>query len=384
MAGRSKSSKKIWPDRTLLAATLLLACFGLVMVFSSSAMMSEERYGSAYLFVRKQLAWDFLGLLALLVCTRIDYHRWQRWAYLLLGASVFGLVGVLAVGPVIKGARRWIHLGPISFQPSELAKLALILVLATFLDRHKSQVKDFQNGFVPLMLFIGLICGLIVLEPDLGSAVLLASVGLIMIFLAGARGLHLLSMVGAASVPLYFLLFHVGFRRRRLMAFMDPWADPQHAGYQITQSMMAFGSGGIWGKGLGASELKLLYLPDPHTDFIFPIIGEELGFIGAVAVILLFVFWGWRGWQTTRRAPDLFGQLLAAGITSWVLLQAMINMAVSCGLLPTKGLPLPFISFGGSSTVITMAAVGILLNISAQGTWEKIPEFRRHQRVRLR
>jgi cell division protein FtsW len=204
-----------------------------------------------------------------------------------------------------------------------------------------------------------------------------------MMFLAGVRWEHMAATAAAASVPLYFLLFHVPFRRRRLLAFLNPWADPQHAGYQVTQSMIAFGSGGLFGKGLGASTLKQLNLPDPHTDFIFPIIGEELGFVGALTVILLFVYWGWRGWQTAKRAPDLFGQLLAAGITSWVLMQAAINMGVSCGILPTKGLPLPFISFGGSSMVITMAAVGILLNVSAHGSWEKVQTFRR-SRVRDR
>ncbi len=372
---------KVWPDRGLLVATLLLASVGLVMVFSSSAVMSEERYGSAYLFLRKQLAWDALGLVFLFICLRVDYHRWQKWSYFLLGTSIVALVAVLAVGPLIKGARRWIHMGPVSFQPSELAKLALILVLATYLDRHKSQVKDLPRGYVPLMGIIGVVCGLIVLEPDLGSAVLLATVGIILLFLAGARWKHLFSTVAASTVPLYFLLFHVAFRRRRLLTFLNPWADPQRGGYQITQSMMAFGSGGIWGKGLGASTLKLLYLPDPHTDFIFPIIGEELGFLGALALIALFIYWGWRGWQTAKRAPDLFGQMVASGITSWVLFQAAINMGVSCGMLPTKGLPLPFISFGGSSMVITMAAAGILLNVSAQSSWDKVQTFSR-SRVR--
>jgi cell division protein FtsW len=227
------------------------------------------------------------------------------------------------------------------------------------------------------MGLLGLTCGLIVLEPDLGTSVLLGCVGFIMMFLAGARFSHILATMGLSLIPLYVLLFRVAFRRRRLMAFLNPWADPQHAGYQITQSLMAFGSGGLWGKGLGASDLKQLHLPDPHTDFIFPIIGEELGFVGALAVIGLFVYWGWRAWQTAKRAPDLFGQLLASGISCWILLQAALNMGVSCGILPTKGLPLPFISFGGSSMVITMAAVGILLNISAQCSWEKVQTLSR-------
>jgi cell division protein FtsW len=240
--GITKGRKNIWPDRGLLVSTLLLASVGLVMVFSSSAMMSEERFGSAYLFLRKQLLWVSLGLLVMFICLRIDYHRWQKWTYPIMGISLFALIAVLFIGPVIKGAQRWIHIGPINFQPSEMAKLALILVLATYLDRHKSRIKDFFKGFLPLMGVVALVCGLIVLEPDLGSAVLLASVGVLMLFLAGARGEHLGMCVAASFVPLYFLLFHVPFRRRRLLAFLNPWADPQHAGYQITQSMMAFGS----------------------------------------------------------------------------------------------------------------------------------------------
>ena len=208
---------------------------------------------------------------------------------------------------------------------------------------------------------------------------LLGATGLIMLFLSGASSVHLLGMLGACSLPLYYELFHVGYRYRRLMSFLNPWADSSGTGYQLTQSLLAFGSGGLFGKGLGASQLKLLYLPDPHTDFIFPVIGEELGFIGAMGVVLLFVFWGLRGWQVAKRAPDLFGQLLAAGITCWVLIQATINMGVSCGLLPTKGLPLPFVSFGGSSLIITMSAVGILLNISAQATAGNLPVERRRR-----
>jgi cell division protein FtsW len=328
------------------------------------------------------MLWDCVGLLALFISMRVDYHHWQRWSYPLLGISWLGLALVLVIGPVIKGARRWIHLGPISFQPSEVAKLALILSLASFLDRRQSQLKDFTKGFLPAMAMIGITCGLMVLEPDLGSPMMLGAVSIMLLFLAGARWKHLIQTGLATLPPLYFLLFHVGYRRRRLMAFLNPWSDAQNAGYQITQSILAFGSGGVFGKGLGASTLKLLYLPDPHTDFIFPIIGEELGFVGAVGLILIFIFWGLRGWQTAKRAPDLFGQLVAAGITSWVLLQAAINMGVSCGLLPTKGLPLPFISFGGSSLVITMVAVGTLLNISAQGHWERIQSYRK-MRVKL-
>jgi cell division protein FtsW len=354
-----------------LIVTLLLLGLGLVMVFSASANMAEERFGSAYLFVRKELLWDALGCTALLICMRLDYHRWQKVSLVLLALAFVLLTAVLVVGPVVKGARRWIPLGFMNFQPSEIGKLAIIVWMADFLDRHRSQIGDLRRGFLPPLIVLGLVCVVILKEPDLGTPMLLGTTGLVLMFLAGARTLHILGMIALSLPPLYYQLFHVGYRYRRLMSFLNPWADPSGAGYQLTQSLLAFGSGGLLGKGLGASQLKLLYLPDPHTDFIFPVIGEELGFIGGVGVILLFVLWGLRGWQVVRHAPDLFGQLLAAGITCWVLIQAAINMGVSCGLLPTKGLPLPFVSFGGSSLIITMCAVGILLNISAQASTVK-------------
>lgn len=352
------------------------------MVFSASANMSEERFGSAYLFVRKQIIWDVLGVVVLFYCMRMDYHRWQRWSMQLLVIAFVLLALVLVIGPVVKGARRWIPLGFMNIQPSEVAKLAILVWLADFLDRHRSQIRDLRNGFIPPLLVLGLLCAFILKEPDLGTPLLLGVTGMILMFLAGASSLHLLSVVGLSLIPLYYEIFHVGYRYRRLMSFMNPWADASGTGYQLTQSLLAFGSGGLFGKGLGASQLKLLYLPDPHTDFIFPVIGEELGFIGALGVVLLFVFWGLRGWQVAKRAPDLFGQLLAAGITCWVLIQATINMGVSCGLLPTKGLPLPFVSFGGSSLIITMCAVGILLNISSQSFAERVTVERRRPRSR--
>jgi len=358
--------RRVLIDQPLLFCTLALLALGLVMVFSASANMAEARYGSAYLFVRKELLWDILGFIVLFGCIRLDYHKWQKVSVGLLSIAFVLLAVVLVIGPVVKGARRWIPLGFMNIQPSEVAKLAVIIWLADFLDRHRSQIQDFRKGFMPPLIVLGLLLVLILKEPDLGTPLLLGTTGLILLFLAGARTIHLLGIMVVSLVPLYYELFHVVYRYRRLMAFLNPWADAGGAGYQLTQSLLAFGSGGLLGKGLGASQLKQLYLPDPHTDFIFPVIGEELGFVGAVSVIVVFIYWGLRGWSVAKRAPDLFGQLLAAGITCWVLLQAAINMGVSCGLLPTKGLPLPFVSFGGSSLIITMAAVGILLNISGQ------------------
>jgi cell division protein FtsW len=372
-------------DRPLFLSTLLLLSLGLVMVFSASAGMSEERFGSAYLFVRKQLLWDALALGIMLMCMRMDYHKWQKLAWPLLLIALVLLIAVLQFGPVIKGAQRWLPLGFMNIQPSEVAKLATIVWLADFLDRRRSAIYDLKKGFLPPMIVLGVVCALILVEPDLGTPILLGTTGLLLLFLAGARTMHLGGVVLLSLGPLYYELFHVSYRARRLMSFLDPWADASGTGYQLTQSLLAFGSGGLFGKGLGASQLKMLYLPDPHTDFIFPVIGEELGFIGALFVLLLFVFWGIRGWQVAKRAPDLFGQLLAAGITCWVLFQAAINMGVSCGLLPTKGLPLPFVSFGGSSLLITVAAAGILLNISSQTQARRVkasesPRFRRRRR----
>ncbi len=356
------------PDLPLLLLTLGLVALGLLMVFSASANMADTRYGSPYLFLRKQVVWDLLGIAALFVGLRINYRVWAKWAVLGLLLSVVLLILVLFIGPVVKGAQRWIVLPGFTFQPSELAKICTVLWMAAYLDRHTSQLSDFMKGVAPALGVLCAVCVLILKEPDLGTPMLLSAVSFILLYLAGAR-LRPLGLVGlAALVPLYFELFRVKYRYRRLMAFLDPWADPSGAGYQLTQSMLAFGSGGLFGKGLGASELKLLYLPDPHTDFIFPVIGEELGFVGASFLVLTFVAWGLRGWKIARRAPDLFGHLTAAGITSWVLLQAVINMGVSVGLLPTKGLPLPFVSFGGSSLVITLFAAGILLNISTHST----------------
>jgi cell division protein FtsW len=377
-----KVKKKVFRfDRALVGFTLALLVVGMVMVFSASSGMSENRFGSPYLFFRKQLLWDAIGILMMLITMRIDYHAWQRWALPLLAVSAVGLAAVLVVGPVVKGARRWFHMGPVTFQPSELTKLALILWVASFLDRHRSQIPQLKKGFIPPMLVVGLTCALILKEPDLGTPLLLSCICMMLLYMAGARMTHIFGTLFLASAPLYYELFHVGYRQKRLMAFLNPWANSQGAGYQLTEALMAFGSGGIFGKGIGASQLKQLALPDPHTDFIFPVIGEELGFIGAFGLVALFVLWGWRGWQTVRRAPDLFGQLLAAGITCWVLLQATINMAVSMGLLPTKGLPMPFVSFGGSSIVITLIAVGILINISAQ-SFGQAPQVERRRRDR--
>jgi len=382
---RSKASvkqrRRIIVDQPLLWATLGLLLVGMIMVFSASSGMSEERFGSPYLFFKKQLLWDVLGIGVMLIVMRIDYHRWQRWVIPLMIVSVITLIAVLFVGPVVKGARRWIHLGPINFQPSEIAKISLILWMSSYLDRHRSQLQSLKDGFLPALGVMGVICVLILKEPDLGTPMLLATVCFMLMYLAGARMWHLVATLLLASIPLYYQLFHVGYRARRLMAFLDPWANAQGAGYQLTQALLAFGSGGLFGKGIGASQLKQLSLPDPHTDFIFPVIGEELGFVGAMGLVCLFIFWGTRGWKTARRAPDLFGQLLAAGITCWILLQATINMGVSMGLFPTKGLPMPFVSFGGTSILITMAAVGILLNISSQcpATENTKPQRRRRE-----
>lgn len=367
----------LWVDQPLLLATVILMGLGFVMVFSASAPIAAEQYGSPYLFFRRQLAWDLLGLLSLWGLARLDYHRLQSLARPLFLFSLVGLVAVLLFGREISGARRWLRFGPIGVQPSELAKLMTIVLLADFLDRKKSALKRFWRGFAPSLLALGLVAVMILLEPDFGTSMLISAVGLTLLFLAGVRWMHLAGLLLASAPFVYDLVFTVPYRRRRLMAFLNPWADPQGAGYQMVQSFLALGSGGLWGKGLGQSTLKQLSLPQPHTDFIFPIIGEEMGFMGAMAVLTLFGLWGLRAWRVARRAPDLFGQLLGAGIVCWILYQALFNVAVAVGLLPTKGLPLPFVSFGGSSVVMTLSAVGILLNISHQSQMQKIQTLRK-------
>ena len=349
----------------LLFSTAALTVLGLVMVLSSSSVSAYERYGSSFLFFKRQLAYAAVGSVGLWLGSRIRCRAWQRLCVPLLGISILLLVLVLhpAFGTTAGGSARWIELGPVTVQPSELAKLALVTFAAALLARRWRQLADVRRLAMPLGPVVGVVCGLILLQPDMGTAVIVVGSAFLVAFAAGGRLKHL--AVGAAGMgALGFGLMYVeGYRWARFLSFVDPWADPQGSGYQTIQSLIALTSGGPLGVGLGASRQKWSYVPNAHTDFIFSIIGEELGLLGALAVLGLFGMLLFAGIRIAVRAPDAFGRLLAAGITGWFGVQAVVNLGAVSGLLPITGVPLPFVSFGGSSLVVSLTAVGILVSI---------------------
>lgn len=351
-------------DIFLLSVVLFLVFIGVVMVFSASAIVSHEKFDTSYLFLIKQIIWTVMGVFLMLVLARIDYNKLQKFSRPLMVFSFSLLVLVLLIEP--GEIKRWLKFGMVNFQPSEMAKICLILYIADVLDRKGSKLQDFKKGLLPILAVAGVFLILIYAEPDLGTAVILGLVVLAMLFMGGVRLSHLLSLVLASIPLLYFAVFHVAYRRERILTFINPWADAQRIGYQIVQALLALGSGGFFGKGLGASRAKLFFLPEPYTDFIFSIIGEELGFLGASLIIFLFVIIAWRGLHIATRAPNQFGNLLAAGITFLITFQAVLNISIVTACLPTKGITLPFLSYGGSSLVFSLAGVGILLNISRQ------------------
>lgn len=360
--------RKNWhsPNKVLFLITCGLVVFGVIMIYNASAIMAERRFGDSTLFLKKQLLWAIMGLFVMIAVSKIDYNLWQKLSPYLLIISFFLLLAVLIVGKEIGGARRWLKLWVFTFQPSELAKIAMIIYLARSLDKKRAKLKDFKIGVLPHLIILGIFFGLILIEPDLGGAIILASVGLIMFFMGGVKLLHLsylgLGMLSCAVIS----IIGSNYKMRRILGFLDPWADPQSKGYHIIQSLTAFGSGGVFGRGLGNSQQKLFNLPEPHTDFIFPIIGEEWGLVGALTIVFIFIVFAWQGRKISLKAPNLFGSFLAAGITFLITFQAVINIAVVTGCLPTKGLALPFLSFGGSSLMFSLIGVGILLNISRQ------------------
>lgn len=350
----------------LFAAALVLLSGGVVMVYSASAIMAAERLHDPFHFLKKQLVWAGVGGLALWAALRTDYRRLERLMKpaLVLAVVLLLLVLVPPFGQSINGTRRWLRMGPASFQPVELAKLALVVYLAGFLARHADRLREFRRGVLPPLLVAGFLAVLVLQQPDLGNCLALIAVTFALLFLAGARLGHLAAIVLSAVPLLVVAVLMAPYRLRRIMSFLDPWEDPRGSGFQIIQSYLALGSGGLTGRGLGESRQKLFYLPESHTDFIFAILGEELGLIGALAVVALFVVLIWRGLRIGLRTPDPFGAYLALGITALIAIQTIVNLGVVTGLLPTKGLPLPFVSFGGSALVITMLSTGVLLNIS--------------------
>jgi len=351
----------------MFVVTLVLVFVGLVMVFSASAVMAKERYHSGYFFLLRQLGWALAGFIAMLMGMRIDYRKLKHPAvvFSLLGLTTLMLISVFFLDRS-HNTHRWIHFGGFSFQPSELAKPVLILFLAFFLEGRAKSIHDWRNTLLPAVLPTLIFVGLIVFQPDLGTAIACAVVTICILFVAGLALKYLAYAFVGSLVPLYFLIFHVAYRRDRILAFLDPYSDPQGRGFHIIQSLIAVSTGGLTGVGLMEGKEKLFYLPEPHTDFIFSVLGEEFGLLGCVTVVLLFAMFLWRGMRTALRTQDTFGRFLAVGITSMVVVQALINISVVLGLMPTKGIPLPLISYGGSSLFITLGCIGVLLNVTKQ------------------
>jgi cell division protein FtsW len=353
-------AKRVSVDRWLFTVTLF-------MVFSASAVMAKERYGSGYTFLLRQLAWAVGGIAAMVVAMKLDYRRYKHPAvvFSFLGVTSLLLISVFLLDRA-HNTHRWIHFGGFSIQPSEMAKPALILFLAFFLESRINAMHDWRNTLLPAVAPTLVFLALIVFQPDLGTAIACAAITACMMFVAGLDLRYLGYAFVASLLPLYFLIFHVAYRRDRILAFLNPYSDPQRSGFHIIQSMIAVSTGGITGVGLMEGKQKLFYLPEPHTDFIFAVTAEELGLVGSLIVIALFAIFLWRGLRTAVRTQDMFGRFLAVGITSMVVVQAFINISVVLGMMPTKGIPLPFVSYGGSSLFVTLACVGVLLNVSKQ------------------
>ena len=361
----NRNIKKNEADFIVLFATMTLLAIGIVMVFSASWYMVSASRGDVYFQLRRQAFWALLGIGGMLFFSNYDYWKLKRWTNLSMLVSVILLLAVFTpIGIEINGARRWLGVGGLTGQPSDLAKVALLLFAAAYLSRKDIQVKNFLTGTFPVLAIMGTFFLLILMQPDLGTAVAMAGTVMVVVFVAGMP-LKQLSLIGIATLPMVaYLMASEPYRLRRLMSFRDPWADPLDTGYQIIQSLYALGPGGLFGVGLGHGRQKMFYLPEPHSDFIFAVIGEELGFIGTSSVVILFALLLWRGFKVALMAPDSFGSLLATGITAMIGLQALINMGVVTGSIPVTGINLPLISAGGSSLLFTMCSIGVLLNIS--------------------
>ena len=354
-------------DIILLLVTLILITIGTVMIYSSSSILAMKRFNDGQFFLKKQIFFVLLGLGIMVLMTKIPYDQLKKFAYPGILVSVVLLILLLIphVGIRAGGATRWLKLGVFSFQVTEVVKVSVVLFLAHFLTKKSGHITDFKRAVLIPLLVILLIVGLIILEPDFGTAVIITVIMMLMFYLSGCRILHLAGIVALFAPAGIFLLLHKSYRLARLTTFLDPWKDPQRSGFQIIQSLLSFGSGGTFGVGIGDGMQKLFYLPEPHTDFILSIIAEESGFIGVVIVLFLFAVLIIKGFMISYKAPDLFSTLLAAGLTMVIALEAFINIAGVMGLIPLKGLALPFVSYGGTSLIMSLTAVGILLNISA-------------------
>jgi cell division protein FtsW len=369
-----KGTKKKYPkkkiDYPIFIITLTLVCIGVVMVFSASYYYANQKFGDSYHFFKRQGMWAIVGLCGMIFMANFDYWKLKKFSKPLLLISIAMLVAVLLIGDEKNNATRWLSIGKLSVQPSEVAKLSLIVYMSESMSRRQKKLKSFWQGIVPYLLVTGVFFVLIIKQPNLSTAGTLVILTFIMMFVAGCSMKHLWGLVGLGALGAAALILRPGDKEggrywyKRYIAFKDPWVDPNGKGYQIIQSLYSLGSGGWFGMGLGESRQKYLYLPYSETDFIFAVIGEELGFIGATIIMLLFLILIWRGVRVAISAPDLFGSLLATGIISMIAIQVSINIAVVTKSMPPTGVPLPFISYGGSSLFLFMSSIGVLLNIS--------------------
>ena len=366
-------ARKLKSDKLLFTATLLLVCTSVVMVYSASAVMAAQDWNNPYLFLFKQATWALLGLLIVQLIMRIDYHHYRQPVviYTALAIVCIALIAVLFGRPV-KGANRWLHVLGLGVQPSELAKLCVVVFVAALLERRMERIDEPAHALVPIGGVLGVVVGLILIQPDLGTAVSIVTIVAVMIFAAGINYRYVTGLALVALPTLGVLIWTSEYRWKRVTAFMDPWKDPLGDGFQMIQSMIAVSTGGIFGRGLMAGVQKLFYLPEPHNDFIYAVISEELGLVGATVLLACFCVITWRGLRTAMRAPDRFGAFLALGLTTMVAFQAFFNVSVVLGLLPTKGIPLPFVSYGGSSLLINLVGMGILLNVSQHASASRV------------
>lgn len=369
------SMKKYWqernsPDLLLVIPVLLLLVVGLVMVYSASSIWAAYKFDDSFFFVKRQALFAGVGLIGAFVLSKLEYQTWRKYSKVIIILSFLLLIAVLipGVGMVRNGSRSWIGIGAFSIQPSEFMKLAMIIFLSAYIEKRQKVMNSLVKGLVPTLGIVILAFGIIMLQPDLGTGTVLLGTSLVIIFVSGARIFHFVCMGLVGVAGFVGLVISAPYRLARITSYLDPWSDPLGTGFQIIQSLYAIGPGGLFGLGFGASRQKYFYLPEPQTDFIFAIISEELGFIGAAIVIVLFAIILWRGIRVSLRAPDMFGSLVALGIVAMITIQVMINVSVVSGLIPVTGITLPFLSYGGSSLTLTLLAVGILLNISKQAT----------------
>lgn len=364
MERSAKKAKLGRMDFGILFVVLALCAIGLVMVFSASYYSAQEKLGDAFYYVRKQAIYLCISIPAMLILTRVDYHVLDKLKTPILLVCTILLVAVLLFGSEYNGAKRWLSIAGQSIQPSEVAKFGMMIYMSAFMATRQHLMKDFIKGLLPMLLVLGLICGLIMLQPNMSMAVIIGMMGIAMLYVGGADFKYI-AMLMLAGVALFFLLTVVAeYRMKRLISFTNPWEDPAGTGYQLIQSLYALGAGGLFGQGLSNSRQKLLYLTFGESDFVFSIVGEELGFVGAAVVLLLYLFIVYRGIRVALKCKDRFGSLLAAGITIVFALQVAVNVGVVTGVMPTTGQAMPFISAGGSSLLIFMSAMGVLLNIS--------------------